>query len=152
MLHPSVTGVDNLEYEQIVKIYSGKITKWEQLGMSRGKIYAVTREPGDSCLMVLNKRIPGFKEITKSAAKVFYSTPETVEALAVHRNTIGFLPISAIKGTDLKIVRVNDILPSAESITTGKYNLITPYALVYQGKPSDLARAFIEFIQVLCEV
>lgn len=146
VVHPSVTGCDNLAYEQLIGIYTGKITNWEQLGASDGKIYAITREPGDSILGVLNKQIPGFKDITKPAAKVIYSTPETVEALANHRNTFGFLSMSARNGTDLRIVKVKGIYPSPENVTAGKYNLITPFAIVYKGQLTGLAKAFVDFL------
>ena len=91
VVHPSVTGCDNLATEQLIGIYSGKFKNCEQVGAGHGKIYAVAREAGDSSLKVLNKQIPGFKDITQPKAKVIYSTPETVEALANHRNTFGFL-------------------------------------------------------------
>ena len=32
-----------------------------------------------------------------------------------------------------------------KNVTTGKYNLITPYALVSKGEPTGLAAAFVDF-------
>ncbi|MDW7773043.1 MAG: hypothetical protein SCH71_09155 [Desulfobulbaceae bacterium] len=75
----------------IVSIYSGQITDWGHFGAD-GKIYAVGREPGDSCLLVLNKMLPGFNNIVQPKVKTIYNTPEALSTLMQHRKTIGFSP------------------------------------------------------------
>ena len=144
VVHPGVTGIDNLTGQQVLGIYSGKITNWAQLGGKSEKIYAITRELGDSSLDVLNDNIPGFKDIVNPAAKVIYTTPEAVTALVSHSKTIGFLPLSVAKGTDLKIMKVNGIYPSAENVNDGTYAMTVPLAIVYKDEPSGLPKRFID--------
>lgn len=146
VVNPKDTGVGNLSYQQIIDIYTGKINRWEQLEAGQGKIYVLTREPGDSSLRVLNKQIPGFKSIAKTVAKVFYSTPEAVAALIKHKNTIGFIPMAEAKKTILQIVKINGFFPSAENVNAAKYKLVSPFALVSKGKPTKLAKAFIDYV------
>lgn len=146
VVHPSVTNLDNLTSEEIVGIYSGKITDWSQLGSETGKIYAVGREPGDSCLIVLNKLLVGFKNITNPTAKIIYNTPEAVKTIMKHRRTIGYLPMSMAVGTDLRILKVNGVYPSAENVTNGTYQFVVPFALVYREDISGFAKRFVDFL------
>jgi phosphate transport system substrate-binding protein len=146
VVHPDVKSLDNLDVGQIIDIYAGKTNRWEQLGGSQGKIYALTREPGDSSLSIINGQVPGFKDIAKSAAKVYFSTPETVEALVRHKNTIGFIPLTEVKGTGLRVIKVNAVSPSVENVTMGKYKLTTSFAIVSKGKLSGFAKTFVNYL------
>jgi phosphate transport system substrate-binding protein len=145
-VHPSVEDINNITTEQILGIYSGKITDWSQLGTKAGKIYPLTRESGDSSLSVLNIKLPGFAEINNPAAKVVYTTPANVAALEGHKNTIGFVPLSAIVGAQLRVLKVNGVYPSVENIHDGKYELFVPFGIVYKEKPKELTQKFIDFI------
>ena len=146
VVNPSVAGIDNLTLEDIIRIYKGKVVNWEELGAGAGKIYPITREPGDSSLSVLQENIPDFREMDDSAVKVTYRTPDTVATLTDHINTIGFLPMTAIRGTKLRVMKVGGVFPSAENVNTGRYKLTTPYAIVYKEEPAGLAKAFIDFL------
>ncbi|MGA1790507.1 MAG: ABC transporter substrate binding protein [bacterium] len=146
VVNPSVSGIENITTEEIIGIYSGKITHWNQLGVDKGKIYPVARETGDSCLRVLNEKLPGFKEITNPRAKIIYNTPKTVETLEKYRNTIGYVPLSAIMDTNLRILKVNGIYPSMENIENGSYGLTVPYGIVHKGEITGLAKRFLDFL------
>jgi phosphate transport system substrate-binding protein len=146
VVNPSVTGIDNLTTEQIVGIYSGKITDWKDLGANPGKIYPLTREPGDSSLRVFSETFPEFTNIPNPVGKVMFLTPEAITTLLEHKNTIGFVPYSAIVGTDLKALKVNGIEPSVEKITSGEYKYLIPLGVVYKGQPKGLVKEFIDFL------
>lgn len=146
VVHPSVTQLDNLSSNEIIGIYSGKITDWSQLGSETGKIYAVGREPGDSCLIILNKLLPGFKNITNPTAKIIYNTPEAVRTIMKHRRTIGYLPMSMVVGTELRIMKVDGIYPSAENVSNGTYQFVVPFAFVYREELSGFAKRFVDFL------
>jgi phosphate transport system substrate-binding protein len=145
VVHPSINYIDNITSEEIVGIYSGKITDWGKFGAD-GKIYAVAREPGDSCLLVLNNMLPGFKNIAQPMAKTIYNTPDAVATLMQHRKTIGYLPMSMTIGTGLRILKVDGVYPSAENVEKGQYKLVLPFALVYRDDLSGLAKRFVDFL------
>jgi phosphate transport system substrate-binding protein len=145
-VHPSVADINNITSEQIVGIYSGKITDWSQLGGKAGKIYPIARETGDSSLLVLNEKLPGFADVNNLAAKMVYLTPEAVAVLTGHERTIGYVPLPAAMGTHLRVLKVNGVYPSIENIRNGKYNLVASFGIVYKGKPKELAQRFIDFL------
>jgi|GEM_PF-380085 len=145
-VHPSVTGVDNLTSQQILKIYAGEITDWDEVGGRSGKIYPITREPGEACLTALKNRLPGFGSGMNTAAKIIYTTPKMVEALARHRKTIGFAALSAFSGTELRILKIDGVSPSPENVLNGAYPFALPYGIVFQGELTGLRKRFVDFL------
>jgi phosphate transport system substrate-binding protein len=146
VINPSVTGIENITTKEVIGIYAGRITDWSKLGGKKGKIYPVTREPGDSNLSVLEENLPRFSDIKEVKAKIIYNTPETVQTLADHKNTIGFIPLAMTKGSGLKILKLDGIYPSAENVKNGRYRLVTLFGIVYKGKLNGLARKFVDFL------
>ncbi len=146
VVHPDVTGIDNITTEQIVAVYSGKMRDWSELGARPGKIYPITREAGDSCLIVLGERLAGFAGIEKPVSKPIYTTQETVDALTRHSGTFGFVPMPVIVGTKLKVLKVDGVYPSSENILSRQYKLSLPFALVCRDEPRGLSKRFIDFV------
>jgi phosphate transport system substrate-binding protein len=147
VVHPSVTDVNNITSEQVVGIYSGRITDWTQLGSATsGKVYAIAREKGDSVFDVLNKFIPGLREISEPVAHVAFTTPEAVATLVKHKGTIGFLPLSAAVGTPLRILAFEGIKVTPEAVTGGQYKLVVPYGIVYKETLEGLSKQFVDFL------
>ncbi len=98
---------------------SGTRTEWERL--------ADTREAG--------------------ADETAASTQEVLSKTAGARDAIGYAAYSAIpEGAGVKVLAVDGIAPSAETIQSGKYPLCRAYTLAYMGKPSDLGRDFLTYV------
>ena len=135
--------------KNIIDIFQGDITNWDEIpsiGLN-GKIYIVNREQGDSSRNILDKNIPNFKKIEKPAGTTAFYNQEAVMMLTNNKNTIGYLAIGNTKNTSLKIVKFNGVFPTIENIKNGKYKLVTPLGLVYQGQPCGIAKDFILFLK-----
>jgi phosphate transport system substrate-binding protein len=144
--NPSVRHVDNLSYVQIVGIYSGKITSWSQVGGERRPIYIANREEGDSSRTAIEETVPGFTNITSFAGEVIKTTPENIHIIEKYKDTIGYGPLSMVKGRRLKVLKVEGVYPSLRNVQTGKYNLFVPFSLVWKGQLRGLSRRFVNFI------
>jgi phosphate transport system substrate-binding protein len=142
----NVQQVDNLTYAQIVGIYSGRITSWSQLGGKRRPIYVANREEGDSSRAAIEETVPGFNEITSFEGEVIKSTPETIDIVEKYKDTIGYGPLSMVKGRRLKVLKVEGIYPSLRNVQSGKYSLFIPFSLVWKGRLRGLSKAFVDFI------
>lgn len=145
-VNPNVKGIDNLSFEQLVGIFSGKITFWSELGGAKQKIFVAQRETDDSSRLVLEKVIPGWKEIKNLAGEVIYSTPELVSTVAKYENTIGYTPLGMAKEKGLIVLKINGACPSVENIKNAKYELVVPFALVWKGELKGSSRAFVDYI------
>lgn len=142
--HPTVAEVDNLTTAQILGIYSGKITNWQEVGGPDQKIYPTSREVGDSARIVLEALMPGFKEL-QFVSKEFFSSAEAVEAVQDHPYTIGYLSLASSHGKKLNIVQVDGKSPVTAADGTADYPYWVPFYLVHTENPSGLATQFIDY-------
>jgi phosphate transport system substrate-binding protein len=145
-VNPSVSGIDNLDTSEILDIYSGKIVNWLEVGSVDHRIYAITRESGDSSLKILQQNLEGFKDISTESSKTIYSTPDTAAAIKKHPFTIGYVPLSEIMDSDLRVLKIDGVFPTVENVRNGSYKLLTQLSIVYKTEPSGLARSFLDFL------
>jgi phosphate transport system substrate-binding protein len=148
--NPNVAEVKNISSDDIMKIYSGAITNWRELGGEDHKIYPVDREPGDSSRKILEAKLKsssGTFKAVKPKAKVFYSTPEAAQAVAQNRYTIGYLPLSIAREAQLHVFSVNHVFPDETNVRNHTYPLVTTFYLVKPADPSGLAKEFLSFMQ-----
>ncbi|MEO5361890.1 MAG: substrate-binding domain-containing protein [Nitrospirota bacterium] len=137
---------DNLNTEQIIGIYSGKLTSWEAVGGEKQPIYVVNRQEDDSSRMLLEQIIVGLKEIKTTAGKTIYSTPEAIGILKQYKNTIGYGPLSMVINSPLTIMKIDGIYASLKNVQSGSYKLVLPLGLVWKGELSGLAKGFLDFL------
>ncbi len=105
-------NVDGLTSQQVVDIFSGKITNWSQVGGKDAKIRVVRREDDDSSLKTLKKTFPGFKDITfAESAKTATSTPENFAIIEKAADTIGFGPYDVAKISSVKSLKIDGKAP-----------------------------------------
>ncbi|MBV6341181.1 substrate-binding domain-containing protein [Candidatus Magnetobacterium casense] len=137
---------DNLSTEQIIDIFSGKITSWEELGGQRQPIYVVNRQEDDSARNVLEQNMAGFKDIKKLAGKTVYTTPKTIDILNRYKNTIGYGPYSMTVNSGLTVLKVDGLYPSIKDVQSGTYKFMAPFGLVWKGELTGLAKDFVDFL------
>ncbi len=143
----NLESVGNLSSEQVVRIYSGKIRSWQDLGGPDGKIYVGNREKGDSSRSVLEKHLIDFALIKNPVGKTIYTTPETMDVVANNDNTIVYAPLSAAKTErNVRVVAFQGLMPSAEAMAKGKYSLFSEFGLVWRQENSAKVRDFVEFL------
>lgn len=144
--HLNKKWLSNITSEQVVRIYSGELRSWDELGGEKKKIYVADREAGDSSRTVLEKQIDGFKDIGILAGKKLYSTPETIATITNYENTIGYVPLAMAKGTDLIVLKFDGVYPSAKNVQRGNYRLVTPLGLVWKGELKEPEKTFVQFL------
>jgi phosphate transport system substrate-binding protein len=140
----------NLTIRQIADIFSGKITKWEQLSAGKGPIRVLLREPGDSSIQVIQAKYQEIRDLRfTDQGKVTYHDREMLEMLEKYRNAFGFISLSTLNAATSQVtaVRIDGIAPTRENIIAGRYPLVTEYSLVYrEGDLPSEARDFVNFL------
>lgn len=137
---------DNLNIEQIIGIFSGKLTSWDALGGEKQPVYVVNRQEDDSVRIYLEQNIAGFKEIKTPAGKTIYSTPETISVLKQYKNTIGYGPMSMVINSSLTVMKIDGVYPSLKNLQSGTYKYMTPFGIIWKGELTGLAKAFLDFL------
>lgn len=140
-------GVTTLTSDEVRRIYRGDITNWQELGGPYTEIFAIGRRPGSGTRDTFNEIIMGSKEAETPA--VSYDAGESSEVkFSTQRsdNAIGYMGYSFVMKGDTKVIALDGVQPSIESIKCGAYPLARKLYFITLGKPSPGAKAFIDYI------
>ena len=137
--------VVDLTLEQIAKIYTGEIKNWSEVGGKDQEIVLIGREAGSGTR-------DGFEAITDTEDKCAYrqqltSTGDVITAVSQNPGAIGYASVASIKDT-VKVVRVDGVTPSEETIKNGSYVVQRPFLLVTSSNTelSESAQKFFDYI------
>lgn len=143
--------VQALTDEQVVAIYTGKITNWNAVGGNDAPITVVNKAEGRSTLEVFLHYFK-LKNVDVKAQVVIGDNEQGVKTVAGNRNAIGYVSIGtaeydATHGVPIKLLPIGGVAASTESVRKGVFPLSRPLHLVTRTVPSGLAKAFIEYAQ-----
>jgi phosphate transport system substrate-binding protein len=143
--------VQALTDEQIVAIYTGKITNWKAVGGVDAPITVVNKADGRSTLEVFLQHFK-LKSSDIKAQVVIGDNEQGVKTVAGNRNAIGYVSIGtaeydAVRGVPIKLLPVGGVAASTENVQKGVFPLSRPLHIVTRTSPAGLAKAFIEFAQ-----
>lgn len=133
--------VTDLTIEQIGKIYSGEVANWKEVGGSDAPIVCIGREAASGTR-------DGFEEVTGTKDKCRYSqeltsTGDVVQTVSGNPNAIGYASIASANDT-VKMVSVEGINPTTETIQNGEYKVQRNFVLVTK-KDTPLSKTAEEF-------
>ena len=138
--------VDNLTTEQVRKIYSGEITNWKDVGGEDAPIEAFQRNEDAGSQSLMLKLI--MKDTPMADAPVSYvvgSMSGLMEAVKGYDNSANAIGYSVYyyandmqMADGLKIISIDGVAPSAETIRSGEYpHLNAYYCVIPADAPED---------------
>lgn len=141
--------VQALTDEQVVAIYTGKITNWKAVGGTDAPITVVNKAEGRSTLEVFLQYFK-LKNVDIKAQVVIGENEQGVKTVAGNRNAIGYVSIGtaeydAAHGVPIKLLPIGGVAASTESVGKGIFPLSRPLHIVTRTPPVGLAKAFIEY-------
>ncbi len=145
VVNSEVTGVDRLSKQQILDIYSGKITNWRDVGGPDHKIFPITRDAG-STIKALKKGFPEFGKLERNVAKQSFNSQESVDLVSEHAYTITYAPLGLVQGTDLKVIEVEGVSSAGSDLWNSGTNLPLVYGLVHRSEPPEEVWKFLRFL------
>jgi len=138
--------VDNLTTQQIKGIYSGKITNWKQVGGKDAKIAPLQRnaDSGSQTAMVefmgsqkLMSPITDYTESTMGFLIAGITKPFDGTQSAIGYSFLYYVK-QMVDVTGIKLLGVDGVVPSDETIIDGTYPDISPYyAIIRKNDPED---------------
>ena len=134
----------DLTKDQLTKIYTGEITNWSEVGANDAPIVLIGREAASGTR-------DGFEAITDTKDKCQYgqeltSTGDVIQTVASNPNAIGYASLASVKDT-VKVVNVDNVAPSKETIQDGSYKIQRDFVLVTKKDTplSTEAQKFFDF-------
>lgn len=139
--------VINLSSEELVKIYTGEITNWKELGGEDEQIVVIGREAASGTR-------GAFEELLEIEDICVYSqeldsTGAVLAKVASTPGAIGYVSLDVVDDTVLAL-SLDEVEATEENIVAGNYVLSRPFVMATMGEIDDqeeTVKAFFEFVQ-----
>ena len=143
--------VHELTNEQIKAIYTGAITNWKRVGGLDAPITVINKAEGRSTLELFlqyfsltNRQIQAHVVIgdNEQGIKTVEGNPHAIGYVS-----IGTAQYDATHGVPIRLLPLQHIPATLETVRNGTFPLSRPLTLVSKAPPTELAQTFIEFSQ-----
>jgi phosphate transport system substrate-binding protein len=140
----SNSPVSTLTKRQVEQIFAGDITDWSAAGGSAGKISIYTRNTSSGTYSDFKDLAMKKRDYAGSSQKMAGNEQITSE-VGKNPNGIGYVGLAYINDPGIKVVSIEGLLPSKESVLEKKYPYARPTFYYTNGEPTGEAAKFIEF-------
>ncbi|MFB1081873.1 PstS family phosphate ABC transporter substrate-binding protein [Jeotgalibacillus sp. JSM ZJ347] len=145
--------VDSLTIEEIQGIYSGKITNWQEVGGNDQEIQAFQRPEDSGSQTGLEKLMTGIlimeapgEEMVSGMGGIIKETSDYRN----HGNAIGFsyrfFSTEMVRNGDIKLIAIDGVQPSEESIRDDSYPLSAEFYAITVGERTENEQKLIDWI------
>jgi phosphate transport system substrate-binding protein len=145
--------ITDLTYDQVCDIYSGRVTNWKELGGEDDIIIAYQRPKNSGSQTILEAIMGNNIIIEPPKENVIPGMGGIFEEVASYRNyenAIGysflFFSTNMVKNEKIKILSINGITPSIDTIKSGKYPLTQMFYAIKNKNESENVNKFINWI------
>ncbi|MGB9802354.1 phosphate ABC transporter substrate-binding protein [Desulfofundulus sp.] len=136
--------VDNLTRQQLVDIFTGKITNWKEVGGPDQKIVVIHRPKGSGTRATFKKYALGGME--DSAPGMEQDSSGTVRKMVAETpGAISYLALSYIDNS-VKALKLDGVEPTVQNIANGKYPVWAYEHMYTKGEPAGLKKAFLDYM------
>lgn len=144
--------VAELGREKIRAIYRGEIRNWHQLGGADQAITVINKAEGRSTLTLFLEYVD-LDNAEVKADLVAGENQQVILSVAGNPGAIGYVSIgaaevSANQGEGIRLLPLDGVSASVETVRTGEYPLRRELNLVTLGAPLPMAAAFLNMVQL----
>jgi len=146
--------IDSLTVSQIQDIYSGKTTRWDQLGVpGLGGIRAFQRSEGSGSQTALLRLMGNTPLMEAPRENQMGGMLAIVEATADYKNfknalgySFRFYCTELVKDFDVKLLALNGVPPTRETIENGTYPMASYFYAVTRSDADENTKALLDWI------
>lgn len=136
--------VRSLTREQLQQIFAGRIDNWKAVGGPDRRIDLYTRDKASGTRAVFWKKALARGDISPGANFVI-SNGAMKAAVASDPAAIGYVSVGYIDDS-VSPVALDGIMPSRETVKSGKYPVARGLYSNTRGEPEGLTKAFIDYL------
>jgi phosphate transport system substrate-binding protein len=136
--------VRNLSPDQIRKIFSSEITRWNEVGGNDHPITLVTREEGSGTREAFQNMVMGEKEISLRAL-VQDSNGAIRQVVGDDRYAVGYISLGLVNDR-VRALQVDGIDASVDNVQRRRYKIVRPFLFVFRRPPQGVAKEFLDYI------
>ena len=145
----SSNPITNVTMLQLRDIYRGRALTWRDVGGLDAPISVVSREAGSGTRAFFEKNVMNDAKVSLTSL-VVPSEDAMIDFVASHPEAIGYVSLRGLQfrpANDLlKMVSVENILPTSENLPRIGYHLVRPTFLLAPASSSATLQPFLDFI------
>ncbi len=141
--------VSQLTSQQVKQIYLGQIENWSEIGGADKEIAVINKASGRGTLEVFLKHFQ-IKEADIQADVIVGENQQAILTIGSNESAIGYVSIGAADaeielGANLKLLALDGVQASIQSVANGNYPVARNLNLVTTPKQSMATKKFIDF-------
>ena len=118
--------VEDITTEELVKIYTGEVNNWNQLGGANQPIVVIGREAGSGTRGAFEELLE--IEDMCAYAQELDSTGTVMANVAATPGAIGYVSLDVLNDT-VSVLAIDGVVASEENIVAGTYSLSRPFVM-----------------------
>ncbi len=143
VVHPH-NPVDNIQLDQLSKIYTGQISNWSQLGGEDRPITVLSRESNSGTFKFMQAKVMQGAKVRPDAL-ILASNGLIVQEVMRNPRALGYVGMGYLNDK-LKVLRVNRVSISLANVQTGKYPLTRKLFLLTRDPAPRAVSVYLELL------
>lgn len=136
--------ITKLTRRQVEQIFTGDVTDWSAIGGKQGKISIYTRNTSSGTYTDFKELAMKNRDYSKASQKMA-GNEQIIAEVSKNVNGIGYVGLAYLKSAGIKVLPIDNQLPSNESINAKAYPYSRPTFYYVNGTPSGETEKFIAF-------
>jgi phosphate transport system substrate-binding protein len=141
--------VQSLTDEQVIAIYTGRVSNWSEVGGGDAPITVVSKADGRATLEVFLKHFDLASPDIR-ASVIIGDNQQGIRTVAGDVNAIGYVSVGTAdfeigRGVPIRLLPMDGVEATTANVRNGSFPMSRPLNLVTHGPVSPLAQAFIDF-------
>jgi phosphate transport system substrate-binding protein len=142
-VNPDV-GIKDISKENLIKVFTGQITNWKDVGGKDQKIVLVNRPDASGTRAVFNKF--GLDGATPAEGITEDSSNTVKKIVNETAGAVGYLAFSYFTDDKVTPLSIDGVEPTDENVQSGKFPIWAYEHSYTKGEPTGVAKAFIDYL------
>ncbi|WP_027087945.1 phosphate ABC transporter substrate-binding protein [Cohnella panacarvi] len=144
VVNPDVT-VDNLTKQQLIDIFTGKVTNWKDVGGADARIQIINRPASSGTRATFEKFALGQKTEDLQGSIQEDSSGTVKKLVSETPGAIGYLALSYLDDK-VKPVKYEGVEATEDNVATGAYPIWAYEHMYTKGEPTGAVKAFLDYM------
>jgi phosphate transport system substrate-binding protein len=140
----SANPAKSLTKKQVEQIFTGDVTDWSAVGGSGGRISVYTRNTSSGTYSEFKELAMKKRDYAPDSQKMA-GNEQIAQEVGKNPNGVGYVGLAYTKASGIKVVAIENAMPSKESVLGKQYPYARPTFYYTNGEPSGLAKQFVDF-------
>jgi len=140
----SANPLKSLTKKQVEQIFTGDVADWSATGGAGGKISVYTRNTSSGTYSDF-KELAMKKRDYAGGSQKMAGNEQIAAEVGKNANGVGYVGLAYTKAGGVKVMPIDGVLPSVQSVHAKTYPYARPTFYYTNGEPGGLAKQFLSF-------